>query len=371
MIRKLFILASLAATAAAQTGPYSVKQFAPITMTATGQTSAAINFAPQGGSFASGTLTITGVGLTTATVGVLASTDGGVTYVPWNIAPVTALTTLGTTATVTASSVFAINLATVTNLKLVTSGTFTATSITIKLAASPNALLARRRGGACSPLGAWPMNEGTGLLLHDTSGNANNATINTAGAVTWQANAGLPGTTPLWNGTGNALAASASQTSFTGATPFSVSAWVNIPAPLTNQVFLSTLDTAGGTFKGWEMQTGSLGFGFFLINTFPSSAIQVNTSTLAPSALHYLVATYDGSQTAAGVKLYVDGALGTMAIGNDTFTASASNGLPMRVGARNDGTLELSGAMAFAEVYSCVLTPTQVAANNAAGPGIY
>lgn len=219
-------------------------------------------------------------------------------------------------------------------------------------------------------ISAWPMNEGSGLTLNDTApGGTNTATLSGAGAVTWQSNPGLPGTTPLWSGTGNASSASTTLTNFTGTTPFSVSIWSN---ENTTAAFLSTLDTANN-FKGWEIATSGSFFTLFLVNNYPSNAIEVHPSAgEAGSGIKYHVATYDGSQTAAGVHMYVNGVeyVGYTALHN-SLSSSIANGLTVRFAARKDGSLELSQPMAFAEIYNCVLTPTQIATYNAAGPGIY
>jgi hypothetical protein len=185
---------------------------------------------------------------------------------------------------------------------------------------------------------------------------------------TWQSNAGLPGTTPLFNGTGYALASNATLTNFDGTTPFSVAVWVNT-ASGAEQAFLSTLNASVGTFQGWEIQNSSAnGFLFFLINNFPSNAITAAVSAPIGSGLHYLFVTYDGSRTAAGVKMYVDGTSRTVAALHDSLGATAASGLPVRFGARNNGTDELTGAMAFVQIFNFVLTSTQVSAFFANGP---
>jgi hypothetical protein len=97
--------------------------------------------------------------------------------------------------------------------------------------------------------------------------------------------------------------------------------------------------------------------------------------TLAPlgtGSRHYLVITCDGSQTAAGVIAYIDGTVaGAFTPVHNSLTLTAASGLPVTLGARINGTVPLTGAMAFAEIYNCVLTPTQIATYYASGPGIY
>jgi hypothetical protein len=229
---------------------------------------------------------------------------------------------------------------------------------------------------ACSPNSAWPMNEGSGLTLNDTSGHSNTATINSAGSVTWTTpGGGLVGTFPDWTGTGFGLATSTTLNNFDGTTPFSVGFWEKTDVPSVESAFLSTLNASAGTFQGWEVQKTSTGeVIFFLINTFPSNAIDVLTASGASvdnGALFYIGVSYDGSKTAAGVKIYINGAVQATSTVIDTLTSSAANGLPVRFAARNNATDEFKGITAFAEVYPCVVSSAQWAANFAAGPGIH
>lgn len=139
---------------------------------------------------------------------------------------------------------------------------------------------------------------------------------------------------------------------------------------------MGTLNATGGTFQGWELSWKVTAPGqvmdFFLINNYPSNAIDVTApSGLANLAYGYFVVTYDGSQTAAGVKIYANASLLTNTVNVNSLSLTAANGLPVKFNVRNDNSQPYGRAMAFAEVYNCVLTPTQISTYNAAGPGIY
>lgn len=235
-------------------------------------------------------------------------------------------------------------------------------------------------------VGAWPMDESSGNTFHDITANANTATINGTLNVDyfWQSNIGLPGTTVNWGGTGGyALTTNTTITNFDGTTPFSATAWY---APPDGHAYtmMGTLLTASN-FKGWSFETKAQGvtppfvitLDFFLINSYPSNAIDVQASvggtgvSPATGPPTYFVATYDGSRTDAGVKLYANGVPLTTATNVNTLTSSTANSNPIRFASRDNGTNSLTGAMAFAEVYNCVLTPTQVATYYAGGPGLY
>lgn len=221
-------------------------------------------------------------------------------------------------------------------------------------------------GPTCSAIAAWPMNEGSGLTLHDTIG-GNTATIFGTG-VTWQSNAGFPGTTPKWNVSTAATTASTTQVNFDGTTPFTISLWENGSGTGT---FLST--ASGGTIPGWELESAASFVTFALSNSYPSNSIAVrgNVNINSPTGLHYIVVTYDGSRTAAGTKIYTDATLNTNTVLANTLTSTSAFGQPMYVNARTDSSLTNIAAMAFVEIYPCALSQAAITANSAAGPGIY
>jgi hypothetical protein len=217
----------------------------------------------------------------------------------------------------------------------------------------------------------WPMTDGSGVSFADACGTSNTETT-TAGTLTWGTNTGLPGTTPTFSGTTYTSGANQTATNFTGATPFSVSSWVNNPGTTAAlQTVASTLNPASN-FAGWETliqaASGSWMPGFSLISNVTGNIIAVNgTTTVSGSGTHYIVWTYDGSKTAAGVKMYVDGAIQSVTVVDDTLTGSAANTKPVSIGARTDGTDPFFGVIAYTRIYNRVLSQTDVTNYFAAG----
>lgn len=118
--------------------------FGPVTMGGSGQTSTAIHLGSSNGasgSYSVGVITVTGLGLVTATFGVQGSADGGATYVPINVSAILTPGTKATTATVTTASLYQVSLQGLTHIRFVTSGTFTAISISLTLTASPTGVV--------------------------------------------------------------------------------------------------------------------------------------------------------------------------------------------------------------------------------------
>src|SRR6201986_94408 len=133
-------LLALAPLARAQTRVFPVA-----TLTATSQTSPPIALLQ---SYSVGVITVTGNTLTTATFAVLGSSDGGTTYSPLAVSAVGSPSTTATTTTVTANGLYQVNLAGITNVEFQTSGTFTATSVSLLLTASTFGTVGRNGVGA-------------------------------------------------------------------------------------------------------------------------------------------------------------------------------------------------------------------------------
>lgn len=213
---------------------------------------------------------------------------------------------------------------------------------------------------ACLVYG-WPVNEGSGRTLHDVSVNANNATIATV-SPTWGSNAGFPGSS--WTvGSGGAGAANNTHANFDGTTPFSLAAWANVTSTSSNEIILSTLSNAG-TYNGYEMSTEVVSAGkleFYLSNSTSNRIIVTGSTTIAATGVHYLVATYDGSKNASGVKLYVDGAAETNNISQNNLTGTTTTASTPVLGERPADGNRMVGVLAAGVIYNCVLNPTDIA----------
>ena len=133
---------------------------------------------------------------------------------------------------------------------------------------------------------------------------------------------------------GQALAKSASNQlvnvgtgkfTFTKSTPFSGSQWIRRKA-----AFTGMSDYNLSVSPGWILDTlgGAIEFG--IINSDESNGIDAFGATkVTDNKWHHIVFTYDGSASASGIKLYVDGAL-------DAITTAT-------LGTGNPGTLTDSG----------------------------
>lgn len=221
--------------------------------------------------------------------------------------------------------------------------------------------ISKRRSSVASLEAEWKMNEGTGTVAHDSSPSTNDLTITNGG---WSG-----AVSPLTNmvtlsGTGNMESANNTNQNFDFNQPFSVSAWFEITTTSVEQTLVGHLDTASN-FRGWELDLNGFAspasLTFLLISTYPSNLINVLLTGISNAVLYNVVVTYDGSATAAGVKVYLNGVLHATSVVNDTLSATTQNSIPIFLGARNDGTNKLTGEIGPTYIWDRVLTSSEAA----------
>ena len=150
---------------------------------------------------------------------------------------------------------------------------------------------------------------------------------------------------------------------FTNTSQFSVALWAKHNGSDAQDTLIGNLDTGTG-FKGWELSKQDVNNGnwimFFVINTFPTNAIQV-TSDFKPSAsiwYHY-IATYDGSSSANGVKIYVNGIKRTNTNLQNSLSSAANSAVKIRMATRHDGSDSFAGSLSDVAIWSTTLSPSE------------
>jgi uncharacterized repeat protein (TIGR01451 family) len=198
-------------------------------------------------------------------------------------------------------------------------------------------------------LGSWPLNDDTGSVAHDISGNGYNAALSN---TTWVP--GLFDYAVSFNGSSSQAATPAIP--FTNT--FSASVWVNpASSPQVPRAGFVQSESSSGLSLGVD-STGTMYK--FIVNggsgTTGSCAFQNVTYGCAQggtvtSGWHMVTGTYDGTTAI----LYVDGAM----VASDTFTAPANVTVPVEIGT---GALPWNGALDALQLYSRALTASEVSA---------
>jgi len=146
---------------------------------------------------------------------------------------------------------------------------------------------------------------------------------------------------------------------------FSIVAWVKTTS--NGETILAKRDNSGGQTRGYELwNNGSGQLSFLLVNdNSPANYLYVDgtDNTINDGAWHMVVVTYDGSSTAAGTLLYVDGIAQTKTVNQDNLSATTLNNVAFRVGSREAGDIDFTGDIDNVIVYDDVRTPAEILAD--------
>ena len=127
-------------------------------------------------------------------------------------------------------------------------------------------------------------------------------------------------------------------TSNTGASPFSISAWYKTSDSGT-QVIVSKFGNAT-PYNGYGLYLSSASKMTFYIGSFSGIAyIQKRsnqTNSFTDGNWHHVVATYDGSRAASGVRIYIDGSEITLNIVKDVAPNGVDNNQEFLIGMRGN-----------------------------------
>ena len=152
----------------------------------------------------------------------------------------------------------------------------------------------------------------------------------------------------------------------------SVSFWVNLNSTST-QAFVSKIDQ-GTPFNGWSVGTVNNKINYIFANNITTGVyVQVENSTVITTGTWYhVVATYDGSKSASGVKVYIDGSIGTQNILKDTLStnSTSSTGVKATISSRDGGFLFTNGIIDEVGIWNRELSASEVTELYNSGSGL-
>lgn len=116
---------------------------------------------------------------------------------------------------------------------------------------------------------------------------------------------------------------------------FSISVWIKYEEK--NGTIVSKMNDSGVN-QGWDFGMNDNRAWVHIIHRWDTNAIKVLSKEKVPAgAWQHLLATYDGSSKAAGVKIYLNGKALTLEVERDNLTASINTSAPFRIGRREGG----------------------------------
>jgi cysteine-rich repeat protein len=216
----------------------------------------------------------------------------------------------------------------------------------------------------------WQFEEGTGTSATDSTTYVNGGTLQ--GGSSFATNVGFPATTftntyslAVDGVNGVVDVPDTTDLDFDTSDDFSVSAWVNGTAFSSYQTIAHNLDDNTSARNGYLFTVNAGTPEVWIISDYGSTLyLRVPaTVTLSTGTWYHVAFSYDGSGTAAGVKIYVDGADVTGSALQDTLGAnSILSSQEFEIGFRGDAaTQAFNGGIDDVRVYATVLTPTHVA----------
>lgn len=213
-------------------------------------------------------------------------------------------------------------------------------------------------GGAGNPpVAEWKFDEKTGTSANDTSGNGNTATL--TNSPTWTT--GKFGAGLSFDGTDD-IVDGGSATIIDDLGPVTFEAW-----------FYANSLGEGGLGRIFEKQSSTTANGYRLqMNTGNSLIFAVdygttdierrtNTSAFALSTWNHVVVTWDGSATAANVRIYINGTEATYASTVDGVGGrNLDNAQNFRIGNTSDGSRTFDGKIDNVVIYNYIRNRPQI-----------
>lgn len=148
--------------------------------------------------------------------------------------------------------------------------------------------------------------------------------------------------------------------------PFSISVWFKTSTSAANLYLFSKKLHSGALQTGYALSLGtSTRLEVRLHNDRGSNEITIYYTHAAglyrDGEWHQAVFTYDGSATAAGVTLYIDGAVQTPSVQDDTLSATIDTAAVASIGSQNGSNRFFSGDLDEVSAWDVELSAGEVA----------
>ena len=220
-------------------------------------------------------------------------------------------------------------------------------------------------------VGHWTMDASdiswTDGNIQDKSGNANKGSFSGAMGTTTAPVIGKVGQALKFDGSNDYIdVTNESNFDFDRTNPFSISAWIYSQKTSGSHTFLSKMQNSGNN-PGLQLQvdaTNSRLIGSLSGTTGGCGTDCIKNTTafgsISPNIWYHIVMTYDGSSTAAGMRLYIGGVDSTV-VGGTTISSSPLNNQTLIIGQNpSSGGSYFDGKIDDVRIYSRALSASEI-----------
>lgn len=174
----------------------------------------------------------------------------------------------------------------------------------------------------------------------------------------------------LFNGTSSYISVGTGLNTNIKATAGTFAAWVKVASLPSFQRLFDSEDPANG-YKGAFFGTQGAGLIFQACGGGAGGLLDVRNTTISAdiNAWTHLCVTWDGTGTAAGVKVYKNAVSIIMTLNTNTLSGTTVSAVPMRIGASPDGGSFLNGKLDEVTFWNVALSAAQVTQLYNAGHG--
>ncbi len=192
-------------------------------------------------------------------------------------------------------------------------------------------------------------------------GSLDRASLDRSGAISWAVPWGLaaeiPGEAESFDG--KRFVNAGDKANFGFYDKFTLAAWINPVAP-TGAIVTRTQDIPEGQGYGLYLQDGKVQLN--LVLRWLDDALRVETAkALDLNRRHHVLATYDGSRAADGVRIYVDGEPQKLKVVLDELNQNFAAKEPLRIGGGGGADNRFHGSIGDVHIYNDALPPEQAA----------
>jgi len=148
--------------------------------------------------------------------------------------------------------------------------------------------------------------------------------------------------------------------------PFSFSVWVKNDALNVTNLLLSKREQITNSPKGYGLWIGGDNKIYFLLSNaqaFPVANrifVKSNDTILTFGEWIHISATYDGSSSAIGVNIYINGVSSSITTMNDNLTLSTQHNYQLDIGANSYAGVYLDGGLDEISIFDTELTASDV-----------